>query len=345
MGNLQSFFLDFHDAIKLEIDDNQALREKREELLDVLKENIDLEDSKYDIFHQGSYTMHTGVKPLEDGDYDIDVGLLFNISIEDYPNPVTAKKLVFNALKDDYEDTEMKYPCVTVKFEGEGDEDDRNYHVDFTIYSNENDDGKTYLAKGKLSSVKDSRTWEHSDPKELVRTIKENLMDKEDRKQFRRVIRYLKRWKDLKFKGVVNRPSGIGLTVAGLTHFSPHFSYNAFTKTYNDLDALESFVQNMINSFSYRINEDGEWEERLEVNLPTPPYNDIYEKMTGGQMKNFKSKLESLIARLKEARDETDPVKACEMLQKEFGEDFPVPTKEESAQQRGPAIMVDHSSA
>lgn len=345
MGNLQKYFLDFHDEIKLEMDDNQVLREKREELLEVLKENIELEESKYDIFHQGSYTMHTGVKPLEDGDYDIDVGLLFNVSIEDYPNPVTVKKIVYNALKSDYEDTEMKYPCVTVKFESEDDEDTRNYHVDFTIYSNENDDGQTYLAKGKLGSGSDSRTWEHSDPKELVRIIKENLMDKEDRKQFRRVIRYLKRWKDLKFKGVVNRPSGIGLTVAGLTHFYPQSSFNAYTKVYDDLYALESFVQNMINSFNYRFNDDGEWEERLEVNLPTPPYNDIYKKMTGGQMKNFKSKLESLLDSLKEARVEIDPVKACEMLQKEFGEDFPVPTKKESAQQRGPSIMVDHSSA
>lgn len=91
MANLQSYFNSFHDAIKLDYDDNKELRDKRDELLEILKANMPSDAGSFEIFHQGSYAMYTGVKPLDDGDYDIDVGLLFNISKDDYPNPVTVK--------------------------------------------------------------------------------------------------------------------------------------------------------------------------------------------------------------------------------------------------------------
>ncbi|MRX71955.1 nucleotidyltransferase [Bacillus lacus] len=346
MANLHSYFKSFHDAIKLDYDDNKGLREKRDELLEVLKKNMSIDAGSFEIFHQGSYAMYTGIKSLDGGDYDIDVGLLFNISKDDYPNPITVKKWVYNALTNEYDDVEMKKPCVTVKFESEG-EGERNYHVDFAIYADHEESDDTYLAKGKLNSDADNRCWEESDPKTLVNDIKNHFEDSDDRKQFRRTIRYIKRWKDIKFKGQVNRPSGIGLTVAALTHFQAKYSYDGFTNTKNvkDLDALETFVQNMINAFVTTLVDDFELEERLRVNLPTPPKNDIYEKMTGKQMAAFKEKLECLLNKLQQAKNETDPVVACKLLQEEFGDDFPVPEESTTAQKRGPSIIVDHSSA
>lgn len=38
--------------------------------------------------------MNTGVKPLE-GEFDIDVGVRFQISTEDYPDPVEVKERVY----------------------------------------------------------------------------------------------------------------------------------------------------------------------------------------------------------------------------------------------------------
>lgn len=345
MSNLQSDFISFHDAIKLDYDDNKELRDKRDDLLDILDEHMSSDASTYDIFHQGSYAMHTGVKPLDGGDYDIDVGLLFHVSKEDYPNPVKVKKWVYDALSEKYENVEMKKPCVTVKFETE-DENESNYHVDFAIYVDGDND--TYHAKGKLHSNADQRCWDKADPKTLVSTIRDNLSDSDDRKQFRRVVRYLKRWKDIKFKGQVNRPTGIGLTVAGLSHFRTKSTTDLFTnkKTYNDLDALETFVQNMICNFKSIWNSDDiQYEDRLQVFLPTPTYNDIYEKMSANQMSDFKGKLQNLLEKLQEAKSEVDPVEACKLMHGEFGEDFPVPEASTTAEKRGSAIIVDHSSA
>jgi hypothetical protein len=344
MANLQKYFKDFHDKIKLEYDDNKELRDKRDELIDFLKENMPEEACSFETFNQGSYSMFTGVKPIDNGDYDIDVALLFYLSKDDYSNPITVKNWVYDSLSAGYDDVEMKKPCVTVKFES----DERKYHVDFAVFAVNNPDGNTYLARGKQFSTSENRCWEHSDPEKLVTDIKAFPSDSQDREQFRRVVRYMKRWKDNKFKGQVNRPSGIGLTVAGLSHFQANYTQDFFAnngRTYKDLEAVETFVQNMLNSFVQVLNDDLEWEDRLRVYLPTPPYNDIYGKMTGNQMADFKGKLECLLDKLQKANAETDPVAACKLIAEEFGDDYPIPEASATAQKRGPSIIIDNSSA
>lgn len=97
MMNLQKEFIDFHNKIKLD-DENATLREKRDILLKKLKKNISIDAAAYTTFNQGSYAMGTGIIP-EDEDYDIDVGIKFNINKEDYSDPLVAKKWVRDALK------------------------------------------------------------------------------------------------------------------------------------------------------------------------------------------------------------------------------------------------------
>lgn len=85
MPTLQTAFKQFHDTIKLsDMDENATLREKRDILLDKLKDKISEDAASYTYFNQGSYAMHTGISP-DDGDYDIDVGLRFDID-KDGPN-------------------------------------------------------------------------------------------------------------------------------------------------------------------------------------------------------------------------------------------------------------------
>ncbi|MGJ3502445.1 hypothetical protein, partial [Piscirickettsia salmonis] len=78
MAKLQKEFLQFHDEIKLgTYDENQTLRDKRDLLVDELKEKLKDEqlpgtDQKltFTKMDQGSYAMNTGIKPDSD-DYDI----------------------------------------------------------------------------------------------------------------------------------------------------------------------------------------------------------------------------------------------------------------------------------
>ena len=82
MVNVQSEFLTFHDKIKLS-EENQELRNKRDILLNKLRKNISDKAASFTTFNQGSYAMGTGIKP-DDGDFDIDVGLKFDIDHDDY---------------------------------------------------------------------------------------------------------------------------------------------------------------------------------------------------------------------------------------------------------------------
>ena len=61
---------------------------------------------------------------------------------------------------------------------------------------------------------------------------------------------------------------------------------------------------------------------------PVAPWNDLFGKCTLIQMDDFKQKLEKLRDSLKDAMDQADTHEACKILRNQFGDDFPVPEKE-----------------
>ncbi|MEM6719177.1 MAG: nucleotidyltransferase [Bacteroidota bacterium] len=146
---LQTEFNAFHEKIKLhDKEDNKELRDKRDMLAEELrayfkKKSEDEGTSRitFSIENQGSYSMGTGIRPLEDCDYDIDVMVLFNISKDDYA-PVEVKKWVYEALNRHNRTVEYKKPCVRVQYYKNGQE---TFHVDLALYANQNDDEKKYL--------------------------------------------------------------------------------------------------------------------------------------------------------------------------------------------------------
>ncbi|MEM7557223.1 MAG: cyclic GMP-AMP synthase DncV-like nucleotidyltransferase [Cyanobacteria bacterium P01_A01_bin.84] len=350
MADVQKHFEDFHNKIKQDrFKENEILREKRDRILDRLKNNwdkifedLDIDPPKYETFNQGSYDLGTGNIPIN-GDYDIDVGIIIKIIKDDYPDPVKVKKWIHDALDGHTKSVEIRRPCVTVSYQQDG---EQIYHVDLAVYC-ESDD-KIYLAKGKLNSKEENRFWEEADPHELSKLIKEHYSDRDDDKQFRRIIRYLKRWKDVQFSQDGNAaPIGIGITIAAYKWFEPNktlIDLFANTYKYNDLKALSLFVQKIINNFT-PVWQDGESVKRLKVILPVVPNCDLFEKMTDSQMTSFKEKLESLQTALEEAITEADPTEACKLLQNQFGDEFPVPEKKDTAKKCKKAIVSSSASA
>ncbi|MCM3082077.1 nucleotidyltransferase [Brevibacillus agri] len=344
MLHLQQQFLQFHDNIKLTMEDNEELRNKRDIIVKRIKENIPDAAKPFTIFTQGSYAMFTGIQPL-DNDYDIDVGLYFEMSKDDV-KPVDAKKWVLDAIDGHTKDVRMKTPCVTATYAA-------GYHVDVTVYAAENSDGKVYLAKGKPSSNEENKTWDESNPKDLIQVISTHLSNADDRKQFRRIVRYLKRWKDVQFSGVVNgKPSGIALTACAYHYLTiQKVVVDLFTgKTeYRDLDALISLISSLLGRFYTVVEYEGDelvTYERLSVTLPVSPYPDLFIKMTNKQMVTFKEKLESLKKALEDARAKEDPTDAAELLQKHFGSSFPVPPRPDTGKKAfKKAVVPSNESA
>lgn len=344
MADVQKQFEKFHEAIKLKkFDENQTLREKRDIVLDKLKSRLKVifEEKgepvpSYETFDQGSYKMGTGVIPHEN-DYDIDVGISFKVNKDDYPDPVEVKEWVYEALNGHTRKVVMRKPCVTVFYQKNG---ESVYHVDLAVYSDGscNSDGKKYLAKGKLNSLPENKSWEISDPNGLA----ENVGDRhsgDDKSQFIRVIRYMKRWKDYNFSSNGNAaPIGIGLTISAYNWFSPNKTLIdpvAYSYKYNDLQATRSVVMGMLNNFGVR----------LKSYLPVEPYSELFEKMTDNQMTGLQEKLNSLLKALESADGEVAPEEACKTLKKVFGDDFPVPDKPDTAEKKHIAIASSSNAA
>ena len=216
--SLQPYFDEFHEQIKLS-DENSDLRTSRDAikktLSNGLKELADEGITLPSFFDQSSYAMGTGTKPLSGKTtFDIDEGVIFDISKDDYPDPTTVKTWLAEALEDQTSlGTEIKEPCVRVVYSEGGDE---KYHVDLAVYARviSESDAPLYLARGKKHSLEENKYWDISDPVTLKNLINNRFSDK-NAAQFKRIIRYLKRWKDVQFhyagKG---KPTGISLTVA-----------------------------------------------------------------------------------------------------------------------------------
>lgn len=327
MADLQTQFNKFHEAIKIDFEGNQPLRTKRDMLLNELraglKKQYPTNTPTFKDFVQGSYDLATGVVPLQGEDYDIDVGIDFNITT-DQIKPVELKKIVYDILNSVGKRTvEIKRPCVRVQYYNAGVVD---YHIDLAIYAHGEDwfgnmNNDLYIAKGFIGSADNKKIWEISEPYQLKELIKSKISDSSDREQFRRVIRYLKRWKDYNFSSGTGRPTGIALTALCYNLFTVEKDYvrnpitGIYSYKYNDLRALKKVVVGILSQFT--------WLNKISVKLPVQPYNDLFEKMSDKQMLNFKTELQSFKIILENASNDNQITMACMRLRGAFGGDFP----------------------
>lgn len=317
--SIQSEFIDFHNRIKLDYDVKAELAEKRDILLGILRNSGKLPG--FEEYNQGSYGMYLGVEPIDGREYDIDVGLRFNADKDDY-EPMDIKNIIADVLKNltDY-GTTVKKPCVTVTYKKDG---EAAYHVDLVTYLYEDHtdkDSQLYLARGK-ESMPEEIYWEKSDPVGLVDYINNKVNKGNARDQFRRTIRYIKRWKNRRFNSAGHaEPASIGITLIVADNF--------VESSGDDLSALLSAVKSIQNLFQTVKYEDGRWLYRIKYPMPYSLNfendTDAFEKMTDIQMTDFKEKLEKLVRDLEAVQNEPDEVEQCRKLQKIFGDDFHVP--------------------
>lgn len=339
--SLQKYFKEFDKKIKMDYVERKELKEKRDVLLKILSESDEI--PTFDKFDQGSYSMYLGVEPL-DKEYDIDVGLRFHVNCDDY-EPMDLKNKIFELLKNHTEyGAKIKKPCVTVTYKKDG---EAAYHVDLVVYTYEdkdNTESQLYLARGK-DEDSDETCWEKSDPVGLVDYVNEKYKGtdfKEDREQFRRVVRYMKRWKNKKFSSSGNaEPPSIGITIIAVDSFNSYKTYDYLEGKYlyDDLEAILNFAKVVKNLFYYKgLSETGRSLYGIEYNLPVElnfePYTNIFRKMSDNYMTDFKEKIDVLISDLEAVKSETDEVEQCKKLNKIFGDDFPVPEKKNAAKQQ-----------
>jgi hypothetical protein len=304
---IQKLFERFHSSIKLEEnDERRKLRRKRELLISTLQKKMALHSLVFESFDQGSYALRTGVIP-KDGNYDIDVGLIFSCSQERFPNPADLKILVHDALNEKNRTVTIRNACVTVTYMRSGRPE---YHVDLALYVR-NADGSLLLAKGRRYAHEDNCGWVQSSPHELTRFVLSKFAG-DEQAQLRRCIRYLKRWRDEQFAS--GAPVSIALTVAAVMWFEPMLDENGKGL---DLLALHKLVKKMQRNFG------NNWQPgRLAVLLPGSRRVDLMSKLTSVQMGVFKERLHGLEKALSKCFGDVPLEEAAETLQTQFGQAF-----------------------
>ncbi len=324
---IQTHFDKFHDKMKLGREDEPY--KKARERDDSIKKDVKsaFKDAGYpvvDDFIQGSLKTYTGIKPIS-GDYDIDRALV--IDDDTAPeNPVTPKKTALDVLENrGFKNARIKKPCVTADYASD------NVHIDFIIYKRLEDE--YCLAVGKKNSDEGNREWSVADPLGLIKWINDDsLYDQDDAKtvraQFQRLVRYLKRWRDVQFsEAVATKVYSIGLTVMVKDELVSSFTAEGARQ---DLQALTKTVEAILDAAYFDEEEPGRY--RIQVYLPVEPKRDIFDGSsvdTGTQLYN---KLKRLKEKLVEIEALSDERKQCEILNELFGDDFevPVPPKGDS---------------
>lgn len=347
MADIQKQLIDFDKEIRLgRFEESATLRDKKDKVLSKLKSNFKNQFTEgetiptYTTFNQGSYKLGTGVVP-KNGDYDIDVGIVFDLSVDDY-KAFDVKEWIRKSLHNHTNHVKNLKPCVRVQYQID---DEPVYHVDLAIYIEK--DGKVSLARGTDS---ENAFWENADPYGLIDIIENCQYESDDKDQFRRVIRFLKRWKENVFTSVNGKPTGIALTLCAYKWFNPVYEKDrvSLIKKYDDLSALINLLESIFLAFSKTYNyEEQEYKYSIVLNKPTAPFDNIFSKMSLKQMETLYDKIESLKKALQNAKNEIDPHEACNIIKKALKDDadFPVPTKAEAARRNNPVIIQPTQSA
>lgn len=328
MANVQKYFEQFHQRIRVDYEMSSTLVEKRDIILNRIRKH--LSDNGLPGFRellQGSYKMKTGVIPVAKLEYDIDVGLRFSFKSTDY-DAKTVRKWVLDAVDGHTQSVEEKGPCIRVTYAD-------GYHVDLVIYACWTDE----LDQEQCRLAHKTNGWREADPVGLIACVKaarepyEGTEDKATKTdQFRRVVRYQRRWIDEEIPIVSeSKPTGLAFVLLAIARLRPTLSWMGLP---DDRAALEALARGVHQELG-----------RIVAKKPTPEYEDMFSRLSDRDMEALKVRFGVMADALRKADQATDPVEACQILEKIFGDAFPIPEPEETAKKTYAPAVVTHSSS
>lgn len=323
---LKKEFSDFYDCIKIDSEtnvliDKRTILEKdiKNKLPDVMKDQgIDINKSDIRMIDQGSYKYKTTIKA---DTIDRDVTVMIPIDTIVNSDPRKIKKCLKDAIDIFSRTVTITEPCVRAAYYENGEE---WLHIDLPLYAE--DGGNVYLARGKTSS--DKYSWESANPGGLNGYLCDKINGHD---QLRRVICYIKRWRNEKYSGSTcdhEVPPSIGLTLLACDCFTVQTGKDGD----DDLLALQKTMKAIKDKFSCGYDSQGCIESAsLTCCLPVTPYTDVFQKMkdsSDSYLVTFYKRLSKAVEKLTDAVNVESPHDAAKYVQKVLGADFSVPMKE-----------------
>ncbi|AFZ33580.1 MULTISPECIES: cyclic GMP-AMP synthase DncV-like nucleotidyltransferase [Cyanophyceae] len=295
MADCHKLFLEFNSIIELKPNHKAFLRTSRDAVRDRIRSYFkEKANGFFPKFHgQGSFMMNIIILP-SDGEFDIDDGIYFLVDKEPIYSVDTFHRWICEAVDGHTKQEPIdKQTCIRVVYAGQ-------YHLDLPIY---------YIIKGQYPRLAHkSKGWIESDPREFIKWFQDKT---DDKRQLRRVVRYLKAWSDYKAGSL---PSGLILSILATRNI--HFNARDDIALYNTLIGIKNSLA--LSFTCYRPT--------------TPTYEDLLQNYSQTDKNYFKSQLISLIRSAEKALDDKTSLKnACKEWQKHFGDRFPCHLAEDNA--------------
>lgn len=321
---LKKEFEQFYKDIRI-AGEQSTLIEKRTILQNEIKEKlpgimedhgIELGKSDIRMIDQGSYKYDTTIRSKV---VDRDVAVMIPLDVYANPDPRKIKGYLRDSIDITIRTVQIKEPCVRASYHKDGEE---YLHIDLPLYAQDGD--MVYLARGKEYG---SYSWECADPEGL----NDDLCGKiNGNAQLRRVICYLKKWKNEHYASSVSDheiPPSIGLTYLACDCFEAQST----AEEEDDLLAFQKTVQNICNRFSVIRDASGNIiSANISRLLPVQPYTDVFEKMkdsSSSYMITFYKRLCAARDNLINAVNVESDHDAAEYVVKVLGDEFEVPPK------------------
>jgi hypothetical protein len=284
MADCHRFFLEFNTSIALSSNRKKTLRISRNAVREKIRRYFqDKQNGLYPQFHgQGSFMMNTIIEPL-DGEFDIDDGIYFKVKSEPTQSVDTFHRWIYEAVDEHIKQKPIdKHTCVRLIYA-------RKYHLDLPIY---------FILEGQNPYLAHkSKGWIESDPRAFIKWFNHKS---DSNGQLKRIVRYLKVWKDYR-KGTL--PSGLIFSILVADNI-----------VFDERDDI-SLYQTLLNIKS-----------NLEYNFvcyrPTTPANEnLLESYSKTNKDYFLAQISSFIQSAEKALDEkTSLTNACKVWQNYFGD-------------------------
>lgn len=298
--NLTTGFDKFLEKVNLDKTRIDRLKSAHNELRDALKAVEEIKKIYVNDYLQGSYILRMGIKPIKDGEYDVDIILELNLKDEKgnyIMDGYAVLSWLYNILYKipAYKD-KVEYPpkkrSVRIKYAK-----DLRLDISPVHYRDDND---------PVLIVPD---WKETNPKGFRKWCIE-VQDKSD-KQFYFVTRLLKYWRDIQF-GVGSHPKSILLTTLIGQHVSTKEGITLNEALVKSMEKLNSCLQAM--------------SEVPKVCNPSLASENLAEHWSYWDFVTFKQKFAKATETFKKAFDETDETKTIELLNSDelFKGAFPV---------------------
>jgi|DEB19_MinimDraft_2_1074335.scaffolds.fasta_scaffold00181_3 hypothetical protein len=310
MADCSQEFLKYYDSISLNQTEHDYLVAAQSAVERKIEKYFMENDQcpKVEFIGQGSFSMGTIIKPLQ-GDYDIDVGVYlrgYTNWQESWPKPETASQWLIKALQIHTTTSPMnKRTCIRIEYKPISGNKEVSYHVDLPIYC-EYINGWGIL-KTRIGINGTDGGWLKSDPVGLTNWFLEKCQEnRSDQNQLKRLVKYLKGWKEFK-KGDAKFPSGLALTILMAKNFCPHKR--------DDIAFKETLRCSFNTHFCPIFCGDS-------ISKPVEPFNNVLERLTQIQRKNFIKCFEQLVDNAIIAVKEPDKEKSLRIWKDQFDERF-----------------------